>query len=47
VLIAEDGEFAYITDEFTVNLSDVDPNAVRGIGKKIVIRKVKGTERWR
>jgi hypothetical protein len=46
VLIAEDGEFAYISDEFTVNLSAVDPNAVHGIGKTIVIRKKKGTERW-
>jgi hypothetical protein len=47
VLITEDGDFAYITDEFTVNLSPVDPNAIRGIGKTIVICKQKGTERWR
>jgi hypothetical protein len=45
VLIWEDGDFAYISDEFSVRVSDTDPNAVKGIGRRIVICKVKGTER--
>jgi hypothetical protein len=47
LLIWEDGDFAYITDEFTVRVAEADPNAIHGIGKTIVMRKQKGTERWR
>jgi hypothetical protein len=40
VLITEDGDFTYIAEEFTVRVSETDPNAVRGMGRGITFRKV-------
>jgi len=37
-LIAEDGDFAYVKDEFTVYVHETDPNAIQGIGEMIVFR---------
>jgi hypothetical protein len=44
LLITEDGEFAYIKDEFTVYVGETDPNAIQGMGKGIIFRK-KGSAR--
>jgi hypothetical protein len=39
MLVAEGGEFVG-AGEFTVHVSEVDPNAVRGRGQRIVFRRV-------